>query len=49
MKRSVIETVLGGVVLLVAAVFFVFAYTSSDIEPVKGYTGPPGLIRSMDW
>ena len=38
MKRSAIETILGGVVLLVAAVFFVFAYSSSDLQPVKGYS-----------
>lgn len=37
MKRSVIETVLGAVVLLVAGVFFFFAYTSSDIRPTQGY------------
>ena len=37
MKRSVIETVLGAVVLLVAGVFFFFAYTSSDIKPAVGY------------
>ena len=54
MKRSVIETVLGGVVLLVAAVFFVFAYTSSDIKPVKGYTvtarfnSVDGLVTGSD-
>lgn len=38
MKQSVIETVLGGVVLLVALLFLVFAYNSSDLRPVKGYT-----------
>ncbi|MDA0663415.1 MAG: outer membrane lipid asymmetry maintenance protein MlaD [Proteobacteria bacterium] len=38
MKRSVIETVLGAVVLLVAAVFFAFAYSSADIRPNLGYT-----------
>jgi phospholipid/cholesterol/gamma-HCH transport system substrate-binding protein len=54
MKRSVIETILGGVVLLVAAVFFVFAYTSSDIQPVQGYTvtarfyAVDGLISGSD-
>jgi phospholipid/cholesterol/gamma-HCH transport system substrate-binding protein len=37
MKRSVIETVLGAVVLLVAGIFFFFAYTSSDIRPTEGY------------
>ena len=37
MKRSVIETVLGAVVLLVAGIFFFFAYSSSDIRPTVGY------------
>ena len=37
MKRNVIETVLGGVVLLVAGLFLVFAYLGSDVKPVKGY------------
>ena len=37
MRRSVIETVLGAMVLLVAAVFLIFAYTSSDLKPVQGY------------
>jgi phospholipid/cholesterol/gamma-HCH transport system substrate-binding protein len=37
MTRSVIETVLGAVVLLVAGVFLVFAYSSADIKPVTGY------------
>ena len=37
MKRNVIETVLGGVVLLVAGLFLVFAYFGSDVKPVKGY------------
>ena len=38
MKRSIIETILGAVVLLVAGIFFAFAYTSSDIRPTEGYT-----------
>ncbi|MDH5411718.1 MAG: outer membrane lipid asymmetry maintenance protein MlaD [Alphaproteobacteria bacterium] len=37
MKRNVIETVLGAVVLLVAGVFLAFAYTSADLRPVAGY------------
>jgi phospholipid/cholesterol/gamma-HCH transport system substrate-binding protein len=37
MKRNVIETVLGAVVLLVAAVFLAFAYSSADLRPVAGY------------
>lgn len=37
MRRNVIETVLGAVVLVVAAFFLVFAYTSADLRSVKGY------------
>jgi phospholipid/cholesterol/gamma-HCH transport system substrate-binding protein len=37
MKRNVIESVLGGVVLLVAGLFLVFAYLGSDIRPIQGY------------
>ncbi len=37
MGRSVFETILGAVVLAVAALFLVFAYNSSDLKVVKGY------------
>ncbi len=37
MGRNVIETVLGAVVLLVAGVFIVFAYSSADLRKVQGY------------
>lgn len=37
MRRNMIETVLGGVVLAVAAVFLIFAYTSADLGSVDGY------------
>ena len=37
MKRNVIESVLGGVVLFVAGLFLVFAYLGSDIRPIQGY------------
>ncbi len=37
MKRSVIETVLGGVVLFVAAFFLVFSYKTANVSPVRGY------------
>lgn len=37
MKRNVIETVLGAVVLVIAGLFLVFAYLGSDIQPVEGY------------
>lgn len=37
MKRNVIESVLGGVVLLVAGLFLVFAYLGNDIRSIQGY------------
>ena len=37
MKRNPIETVLGGVVLVIAAMFMAFAYTTADIGAVVGY------------
>jgi len=37
MKRNAIETIMGAVVLVVAAFFIVFAYSSADIAAVKGY------------
>ncbi|HYE49407.1 MAG TPA: outer membrane lipid asymmetry maintenance protein MlaD [Azospirillaceae bacterium] len=37
MRRNVIETVLGAVVLVVAGFFLFFAYTSSDVRSVGGY------------
>lgn len=37
MRRNVIETVLGAVVLLVAGLFLVFAYNTADLRPVAGY------------
>ena len=38
MQRNVFETVLGAVVLLVAAAFVVFFYRTTDIAPKSGYT-----------
>ncbi len=38
MKRSIIETFLGAVVLAVAGIFFFFAYSSADFRPTLGYT-----------
>lgn len=49
MKRNVIETVLGAVVLLVAVVFLGFSYSAADVGDVDGYditadfTGTGGL------
>lgn len=37
MSRNVIETVMGGVVLLVAGLFLVFAYSSSNLRQTGGY------------
>jgi phospholipid/cholesterol/gamma-HCH transport system substrate-binding protein len=37
MGRNAIETVLGAVVLVVAALFMVFAYSSADLQKVQGY------------
>ncbi len=37
MGRSIFETILGGVVFVVAAVFMTFAYSSADLKRVEGY------------
>ena len=37
MKRNIIETVMGGVVLLVAAFFVIFAFSSSGVQHGGGY------------
>jgi phospholipid/cholesterol/gamma-HCH transport system substrate-binding protein len=37
MRRNTIETVLGAVVLAVAALFLLFAYRSADLGSVQGY------------
>jgi phospholipid/cholesterol/gamma-HCH transport system substrate-binding protein len=37
MSRNLIETVLGAVVLIVAALFLFFAYTTSQVRHVRGY------------
>lgn len=37
MRRNIIETVLGGVVLLVAGLFLVFAYSNASLRTVSGY------------
>lgn len=37
MKRSVIETVLGAVVLFVAAFFLIFSYKTANVKSVSGY------------
>ena len=37
MRGNVIETVMGGVVLVIAALFLVFAYKTSQLRTVSGY------------
>jgi phospholipid/cholesterol/gamma-HCH transport system substrate-binding protein len=37
MKRSVIETILGAVVLFVAGFFLVFSYNTANVKQVTGY------------
>ena len=37
MKRSVIETVLGAVVLFVAGFFLIFSYNTANVKSVSGY------------
>jgi phospholipid/cholesterol/gamma-HCH transport system substrate-binding protein len=37
MRRNVIETIMGAVVILVAVVFVVFAFQSSDVQTSDGY------------
>jgi len=38
MHRNVIETIMGGVVLVIAVLFLIFAYTGSNVGTVSGYT-----------
>jgi phospholipid/cholesterol/gamma-HCH transport system substrate-binding protein len=37
MNRNAVETVMGAVVLVVAAVFLYFAYTTSQVRAISGY------------
>ncbi len=37
MNRNPVEAIIGAVVLVVAALVLVFAYTSASLRPVKGY------------
>lgn len=37
MKRNVIETIFGGIVLIIAVFFLIFAYSSSNVKTVDGY------------
>lgn len=38
MGRNLVETIMGGFVLLVAAIFLVFAYLSANLQPPGGYS-----------
>ncbi len=38
MKRSILETILGGVVIVVAVGFMIFALQATDVGAVNGYT-----------
>lgn len=44
MGNNVVETVIGAVVLAIAAIFIVFAYRTADIAPTSGYP----LIAKFD-
>jgi phospholipid/cholesterol/gamma-HCH transport system substrate-binding protein len=54
MKRSVIETVLGAVILVLAGSFLVFSYRTADVRRVSGYdiraafSGTGGLAMGDD-
>ncbi|MFM7344715.1 MAG: outer membrane lipid asymmetry maintenance protein MlaD [Tagaea sp.] len=37
MGKNLVETLMGAVVLVVAGMFLVFAYSTADIRPVRGY------------
>ncbi len=37
MRRNLIETLMGAVVLVVAGLFLIFAYSSTNLRPVRGY------------
>ena len=37
MRKNLIETVMGAVVLAVAALFIVFAYSKAEVGKVEGY------------
>ncbi len=36
--KNLVETIMGGLVLLVAAIFLGFAYVSADLRPAAGYS-----------
>lgn len=46
MGRNPIETIMGALVLMVAAVFLAFAYTSADLRQVRGYSLKAEFLRA---
>jgi phospholipid/cholesterol/gamma-HCH transport system substrate-binding protein len=38
MGKNLVETLMGAVVLVVAGMFLMFAYSTADIRPVRGYS-----------
>jgi phospholipid/cholesterol/gamma-HCH transport system substrate-binding protein len=38
MQKNIVETIMGAIVLVVAAAFFIFAYNKSDVSMEDGYT-----------
>ncbi len=45
MKRNPFETILGIAVILIAGVFFLFAYSSADLKPVQGYSVKASFLK----
>lgn len=45
MKQNAVETVLGGVVLLVAAVFLTFAVQTAQVRAVEGYSLSASFLK----
>lgn len=46
MKRNIIETVLGAVVIFVAVVFLGFSYSTADVGSVEGYSLTADFTRT---
>lgn len=45
MKRNPFETILGIAVILIAGVFFLFAYSSADLKTVQGYSVKASFLK----
>ncbi len=45
MHKNAVETVLGGVVLLVAGIFLFFAYSTAEIRAVEGYEVQAAFLK----